>query len=330
MNLNITSSDPLNILSTTREVVINSKFVKINSEKIPGIIEDISRQLKIGIGDAQGLYGTTGNFEDDIQLVFIENVVNFCFWADRGKPKWRIEWPIGQETNGGWYTLKSCFERAVTENIPICDANYLANIKIQEIEHIFRGIEDTQIPLINNRLENLQEAGKILIEKYDGKAMNIIKEADYDAINLARIIYQNFSSFKDIYKINDKEVYILKRAQIAASDISFLFTQHKKSPLKRLGELTAFADYKLPQILRMFGVMEYSKELSYKVDNMIEISSGSKEETEIRSATIWATELIRQQMKNVTAAEIDISLWLISQNIQDKAKPYHRTKTIFY
>ncbi len=113
------------------------------------------------------------------------------------------------------------------------------------------------------------------------------------------------------------------------NECSFIFKDTGKQ-IKNLQHLTAFADYKLPQILRMFGVLEYVDELAEKVDNIIEISYNSREEIEIRAATIWAVELLRQKVQKLTAMEIDNALWLISREIKDEAKPYHRTRTIFY
>jgi hypothetical protein len=99
-------------------------------------------------------------------------------------------------------------------------------------------------------------------------------------------------------------------------------------------ELTAFADYKLPQVLRHLGVIEYSPGLLEKVDRMIPLDPGSEEEVEIRASTIWAVDLIRQEMnrlgKEVRASEIDWLLWNLGQDDAFRAKPYHRTTTIFY
>jgi hypothetical protein len=76
--------------------------------------------------------------------------------------------------------------------------------------------------------------------------------------------------------------------------------------------------------------LEYSNELAEKVDNYIELTHDSEEEIEIRAATIWGVELLRQIMPDLTAGEIDNTIWLLSQNLQNQAQPYHRTRTIFY
>ncbi|OIP24330.1 hypothetical protein AUK11_03560 [bacterium CG2_30_37_16] len=99
-------------------------------------------------------------------------------------------------------------------------------------------------------------------------------------------------------------------------------------------KLTAFADYKVPQGLKKFGILEYSPELATKVDSMIEIPKGSDEETEIRANCIWAIELVNKEAKKKfpksNAASIDKILWFRGQKKLSDDKPYHRTKTIWY
>jgi hypothetical protein len=98
--------------------------------------------------------------------------------------------------------------------------------------------------------------------------------------------------------------------------------------------LTAFADYKLPQLLRYQGVMVYAPELAAQVDAYQEIAAGSAPEVEIRAATIWAVELIRRALaeRNLirSASELDYRLWSESQAPTPDMRPYHRTRTIYY
>lgn len=330
MNLKIIKDDPLKILYSTKYVLENAKFVEINEKAIDKITKVLEKRLKKGLVEAEYGLGATGDFNKDVQLVFIEDVVNFCFWAEKDKAKWQVEWPKGNIINGGWYGLKACFERALAEKVPILDAKYLANIKLKEVKHFFRSSNATVIPLIEKRWENLLEAGKVLLKKYNGKFINVIENSNFDTINLVQEIYENFNSFKDIATYNGRKVYFLKRAQIVANDISYLSKFDKKGNLKNLDKLTAFADYKLLQMLREFDVLVYSKGLAQKVDNYVLIPAGCKEEIEIRAANIWAIELIRQQIPEFSAGQIDNALWLISQDQSKVEKPYHRTYTIYY
>ena len=48
-------------------------------------------------------------------------------------------------------------------------------------------------------------------------------------------------------------------------------------------ELTMFADYRVPQILREYKILDYSKSLSIQIDQQLEIPSNSVIEIEIRA-----------------------------------------------
>ncbi len=326
--LKIISEDPLRVLESTRYVLQNAKFVSINEANIENLGKDIREKFPQGVSMEAIGFKSTGNLENDAQRFFIENNVNFCFWAGKNEPKWQVEWPKNNVVSGGWYGLAACFDRALAEDIPILDAQYLAAISDADGENFFRGADGMKIPLLQERINNLREAGKILIQKFKGKTINIIEEVDFDAIKLVRLIIDNFPSFRDISVLDEKEVFFLKRAQLCPNDFSYILEQHDKK-MENLHLLTAFADYKIPQILRANGILEYAPELAEKVDNFVEIPHDSREEIEIRSATIWATELLRQAMPDFSAREIDNALWLMSQN-QEGLKPYHRTRTIFY
>lgn len=317
--------DPFRILSSTKFVLEKAENVTIQVNKIDSISKIIYAQLEKGLDSLEEGFGTTGNFESDAQLIFIEDAVNFCFWAERNRPKWATEWPKGNIVSGGWYSLKSCFERALASNIPILNAEYLSSMTINDCENFFKGVGGTKIPLLKKRKEILNETGKILSKRFNGKFINIFKQANSDSVELVSLIYNNFPSFRDEAEYRRRKVYFLKRAQIVANDISYL-----EKKLNNTHELTAFADYKIPQMLRAFGVISYSERLAEKVDNYTPIPSGSEEEIEIRAASIWGIELIRQKMPEFTAAQIDNALWLVSQDQTKYEKPYHRTYTVFY
>lgn len=164
--------------------------------------------------------------------------------------------------------------------------------------------------------------------------MNLLEKSGYDAIRLAKLVTRYFPSFMDISRYQDKDVFFFKRAQILANDLSYLKYSDRKFTLSNLDQLTAFADYKLPQRLQALGILVYSRQLSQQIDNQVIIPSGSTAETEIRSATIWGVELIRQRMQTDqncwSACQIDNALWLLSQDHTAKISPYHRTYTIYY
>lgn len=329
MRFNIFQKDPFKILFSTKFFVENARDVKINQEGLDLISQKIEERLKRGINKNEIGIGFTKDYQDEVQLVFLQDVVNFCFWSEKDKPLWRVKSIRGDFPSGGWFSLVNCFQKALTNKIPILKADYLISLTLVEVKKIFKGINGVDIPLAERRLENLHEAGRVLKNKYSGKFLNLLNEADFDAIKLVRLVYEKLPSFRDIAHWHGRDVFFLKRAQILAQDLSYLTQKYKNKKIKNLQVLTAFADYKLPQMLRKFAVIEYTDELAGQIDNYRLIPSGDRKEIEMRSATIWSIELIRQKLQKYSAADIDNALWLISQN-QAEVKPHHRTYTIFY
>ena len=100
-----------------------------------------------------------------------------------------------------------------------------------------------------------------------------------------------------------------------------------------LEQLTIFADYKLPQVLRHYHVLEYDLTLAQRIDNQELLPAESREEVEIRAVTLRACECLRRMMLQhgcvMAAAEIDRRLWLMGQQSTDM-RPYHDTRMIYY
>jgi hypothetical protein len=148
------------------------------------------------------------------------------------------------------------------------------------------------------------------------------------------LLAQEFTSFCDVAVYNAKHIRFFKRAQICVADLYGAFGGQRWGAFSDLDKLTIFADYKLPQVLRHFGVLEYAPGLAQRIDNQELLQPGGEEEVALRAATIWACELLRSEMSHlsgyaITAVEVDQLLWHLGQNSADM-RPYHRTRTIYY
>jgi hypothetical protein len=97
-------------------------------------------------------------------------------------------------------------------------------------------------------------------------------------------------------------------------------------------QLTAFADYRLPQVLRHLGGLEYSSSLAEVVDAGAILPAGSAPEVEIRACTIVACELLKRHLAERTTADIDLGLWLMGQDLRTDPTllPHHRTPGQWY
>lgn len=330
------ATDSAGILSSTRAVVEDGELVWINQDAIERLGLTWAHQEQ----DNASLYGPVWydqyHFQDGtertVNWLLLLDALNFCFWAEKDQPRWQIEYR-GETLNGYWAEAAS-LTRAVEEGMPLWDAAYLRTISSDDMAHIFRGIPSSPpIPLFEQRLINAREVGQVLSERYDGQFSNAIAQAGHNAVALTLLLASNFSSFNDIATYRNHEVCFYKRAQICVADIHGAFGGKQWGDLRNMDQLTAFADYKLPQVLRHLGVLEYAPELATCVDHQELIAQGSEEEIEIRAATIWACELLRRAMAKhdriVTAAAIDQRLWLLGQE-STAMRPYHRTRTQYY
>jgi uncharacterized protein YqgQ len=176
--------------------------------------------------------------------------------------------------------------------------------------------------------------GKLLSDKYAGSYLNLINESNGSAQSLLTIIINDLPSFKDTSKYKKSDIYFYKRAQLLVSDVNHCLLKKGLTGLEGISTLTACADYKLPQMLRKFGVIIYSDSLADKIDSMIEIDEGSDEEIEIRCATIVAVERIVETYQSegykTTAMNVNDDLWILSQTLSANSEPYHRTLTTNY
>lgn len=319
-------SDPLSVLVTTRRVVDLATGVRIDTPAVEALAERITRHdLMPAAWD--GVLHWSGAPEATANYILVLDALNFCFW---GEPRWVVTYQ-GKHYNG-YAALAAALTRALQDGVPLTNAGYLAHIDEAEMATILAG--EARIPLLPERVENLREVGHVLQERYDGQFGNLIRDVNGSAVELIRCVVDEFSSFRDVATYDGAEVRFYKRAQILASDLHGAFAGNGLGAFHDLERLTAFADYKVPQVLRELGVLHYTSELSALVDTQVELSSGSPFEVEIRAATIWAVEELRRALRqreiDLPAYQLDWTLWQFGQDLPAATRPYHRTRTIFY
>lgn len=315
------------VLETTKFVVQNSDLIKINPQKIKEFSDSFSAQESkhwLLEGPVDFLNSSD---EEKLHFMLLFNALSFSYW---GEPKWSVEY---RDTlyDGAWAMVVS-LRKAIEDGYPILDFNYCSQISKEEFRRVLLG--NIEIPLFNNRLNIVHEVGQKILDLFDGKVMNLLKVGNNNASKLSKLIIDTFPSFKDVSLFKGNEIYFYKRAQLFLADIYQMFQGEGIGSITGIEDLTACADYKLPQILRKIGILEYSNELINKIDNKIELASGSAEEVEIRSNTIWAVEYIKEEVKNlghnINSIEINDQLWIASQSKAQDDKPYHRTRTTSY
>jgi len=241
-------------------------------------------------------------------------------------------WTTGERSWSGYWALAASLKKAMERGIPLDLASYLAALEEEVLREVFAG--DGEIPLFDERLDNLREAGRMLLDRWGGDVGNLIRQASKSAVKLVLLVVESFPSFRDESTYDGRKVRFWKRAQLFAWDLYCAFKGSGFGEFQDPDALTAFADYKLPQVLRELGVLSYDANLANRVDRLEELAPGSPEEIEIRAMTLWAVEAIKEELKTrgrrVMSAWIDQRLWSLGQLNAYRRRPYHRCRTIYY
>jgi len=356
--------DPLGVLVSTAFVIRQAVSVTIDESTIGRFADDL-----VALRTAPPPWDSTLHFRDltadgaprTAGWILVLDALNFCFWAQGDDPgvRWRVEWQ--GEIHDGYAALAAALSRAVAEGIPVWDAGWMTGLAASELRHVLRPIAgQPEIPLFEARLAHLHELGAGLLAIQQDHAADgvgngaghgaghdpvtyLIAHAGGSAANLAREVVARFPSFDDVSGWIDtltgqeRQIRFFKRAQILVADLAGALAGTSLGTFHDLSSLTAFADYKVPQVLRQLGILDYAPDLADRIRHRSLIAAGSREEIEIRAATVQACERIRQALaerssgdRAFTATGVNWLLWNAGQALPKGSEPYHRTVTIFY
>ncbi len=334
--LTLTGPDPLGVLESTLPVVQGARHVRIVPDAIARFAAGPGRQAPPApVEDT--LHCTWLPPRRFLNYLLALEALNFCFWD--AEPRWRVAW--GEGRHNGYWALAAALQRALREDAaPLWDARFLAELDEERLARLLRG-EGRPAPLLAERARHLREAGAALLARWAGEFAHVVAAAEGDAVALVHKIVQEFPSFRDEASWQGRPVRFYKRAQICVADLARMLPgegarAHPLGRLRGLEHLTAFADYKVPQVLRNLGMLEYAPALAERVDRREELPPGGEEEVEIRAATVWACEAVARALSGsgsgpgrILAADVDLWLWIAGQ-ASDGLKPYHRTRTPYY
>jgi hypothetical protein len=315
------------ILESTAFVVKNNEYVHINRDALTELALRWKKEhWEIPAWDSS--YHFFDNTERTLTYFFRVDSLNFSFWP-LGKSKYTRIYR-GKELTG-YNALATSLKFAFEQNHPIEKTSYLLTIKKKELLEILDGKQ--RLPLIERRLHILHQHALILKNQFNGSFGNVVKQAEGDGPALVDLLVSTFPSFRDEDTFQGQQVFFYKRAQILVNDIHGAFGGKGLGAFSGMEKLTAFADYKLPQVLRHWKVLEYDQKLAMHIAQKFLLQKGSPEEIEIRASTIWAVEYLKEELKrlqiNVQSREIDWLLWKKAQE-QGGMQPNHRTRSIYY
>ncbi|MDP9345477.1 MAG: queuosine salvage family protein [Actinomycetota bacterium] len=159
----------------------------------------------------------------------------------------------------------------------------------------------------------LRELGRFLGDRHP---LDLVAEAGGSAQRFGRLLADGMAMW------HDSGYY--KRAQIAGSDLAL----GRVARFDDLDELTIFADNLVPHVLRCEGVLVYAEDLAAHIESGRLLATG-RAEREIRACAVHACAQIARRV-GMSERDLDNALWYRGQRDEYKARPRHRTRTIYY
>lgn len=301
-------------LNTSYKYVVNkSSHVEINYDNIDKLLSKLNTNNITYWLDSNPYNILDMDIEEIVNFLAIYHTIgDYCFW---GEPKWTINTKDGQMD--GSYAIMYLIINYYKQN---------KNFKLSrdEFKELLTG--NVEIPLFEDRYNNLVTLNEFLQDK---SFYNLIKEKTND-IELLEYIINNLPYFEDKSLYKGEMIYFYKRAQLLTSDILHIL-ECKDNKDVDYSHLIGCADYKIPQVMYCYNLLQYDDELSKKVDSMIPIEAESEEEIEIRASDLEIIDYIYNRLeKKYAKMNINDFIWLLSQDKSEMKKPYHRTLTNHY
>ncbi|BFU18388.1 hypothetical protein EHI8A_017120 [Entamoeba histolytica HM-1:IMSS-B] len=291
----------------------NAKHVRVNQIKLKEKIIPLLEKIEAETFD-ESIHQAPNDIESRLRYILVVDALNFCFWPTEG-------FEYDDLTKG--------LSRLEHDHPEVFEPNQMKHVSSCLLSQ-YLVYNNRVISNIEERTRLMREVGEVLCNRFDQKVLNLLEESKYDATTLVSLIAKEFPGFRDSTIYKGRQVFFYKRAQIVVSDI-----QGMCGCIKGLEQLTGFADYRIPQVLLGWDVLDIEDQLKQKILDKKEIPSGSEEEIEIRCTVLSAIKMIQAiflETKNsfIEGYRIDWFLWSYGEKNKEQLPPHHRTQTIFY
>ncbi|KAG9440486.1 hypothetical protein H6P81_020651 [Aristolochia fimbriata] len=303
------------VKATAAWVAAHSTHVVVDSSGLEKVVHDIQGSIPKVEWNFEGIH-YFDNGPLTVQYLFVLDALNFCFWPDK-------------ELN--YDDLASGLKAALLKDKSVFDADRLQTYTGPQLRELLNW--PRPLPLEDERVRLLHEVGAELERSFRGKAANLVESCGKSAATLVALIARHFPGFRDHALYKGHQIFLYKRAQIFAADLWGAFKGQGYGSFYDIGQVTIFADYIIPAVLRQLGVLRYSPALATTIDGNSEIGSGTEEEVEIRACSVYAVEKMKELIeakigKQVLSVELD--LWLWAFGVQNQTLQHHRTLSIYY
>lgn len=322
---------PETLIEQCRRVTAASDL-RIDDDQLAALARDTpDERLTLPRWDDAGMYD--GPPPKVVAWLLAYNAINFCYWPDEGPRWWTVVDGLEAGRDDEALGIMVAFARALDRGVPLDDGRWLMDLDLATLREVLGAAPGAgALPLMGARVTALRELGAAYVER--GGAMGLLDRARGSALALVDEIVDACPGWEDARDALGETVRFRKRAQLCVAMLHGRFQGRAPAAFPDVDQLTAFADYRLPQVLRGAGVLVLPDELSHRIGCGIALPMGSPEEISLRAATIWACErlrlLLRERKPDVSALVVDHLLWRSAVELQDELPTFHRTRTTDY
>jgi Potential Queuosine, Q, salvage protein family len=172
---------------------------------------------------------------------------------------------------------------------------------------------------------SLNDLGAHVADEHGGRFLGVVEAAGGSAVALVERLAR-WGCFADRSPYGGREIPLFKRAQVAASDLSFAGV----AAFSDLDRLTLFADNLIPHVLRLDGILRFDPQLVERIEAGELIAHDSPAEVEMRAGAIHVAELIAADRPDLTPQLVDQLLWTRGGGVSYKAVPRPRSRSTAY
>ncbi|KAG6954195.1 hypothetical protein JG687_00011933 [Phytophthora cactorum] len=194
--------DPTTLVrESTARVVHCASHTSIDSAAVERLADKLGTKLS---KDDRGVVtwdsGDFHYFEDvkqngplTCQYVFVLDALNFCFW-----PTQYMEYEH----------LARGLKTALLRDPHVLDADNLAMVTNETVTSWFHPFTP---PQLDERRRKVREVGEVLQKFFDGQALNLIKKANFSAVEAIRLVLAYFPGFRDHALYKGEQVHFYKQ-----------------------------------------------------------------------------------------------------------------------
>ena len=119
--------------------------------------------------------------EGTVDFIFLMDLINFSFWSDQQDPDRRFAVEYRGKRWTGYWSLVASIMRALDEGVAITSAQFWTNeaeCTDELLQYVFRSATAEDMPLVNDRIYCMREAGYVLQEVRSAPHVSISTAAD--------------------------------------------------------------------------------------------------------------------------------------------------------